>query len=208
VHLPFRVRRFCTPGRDIQALDRSAETSSLVSELDLQPATITGGTMSEHEKSDSAKLAELIDGVHIAMLTSIDLDGSLHTRPLATLQYDAGDYLWFFTGLDSAKADEVERDMRVSVAYAHPTKHIYVAVAGTAEILQDRAKQQELWSPMVRAWFPEGLDDPNLGLMRVRIERAEYWTSPGRAAYLFEAARSTITGKQTQMGENRKLQMD
>lgn len=164
--------------------------------------------MSDREQSDAEKLAELIEGVHIAMLTSIDLGGALHTRPLATLQYDSGDFLWFFTAIDSAKVDEVQQDVRVSVAYAHPTKHVYVAVAGTADIVQDRAKQQELWSPMVRAWFPQGLDDPNLGLMRVRIERAEYWTSPGRAAYLFEAARAAVTGKQTQMGENRKLQLD
>ena len=60
---------------------------------------------------------------------------------------------------------------------------------------------------MAKAWFPQGLDDPQLALLRVNIERAEYWDSPGRAAYLLGIAKATLTGKPTNMGENRKMML-
>lgn len=158
-------------------------------------------------QSDLEKLGELIKSVRIAMLTTVEPDGTLHTRPLATLQYENDGVLWFFTKIDSAKVQEVEHDMRASVAYADTDNNVYVAVAGTAEVVRDRAKAEELWTPMAKAWFPQGLDDPELVLLRVQAERAEYWDSPGRAAYLLGVAKASLTGKQTNMGENRKLTM-
>ena len=157
--------------------------------------------------SDHEKLGELIEGAEIALVTTVEPDGTLHTRPLATLEYGNDGYLWFFTSIDSAKVDELAQDMRVSVAYANKDDHAYVAVAGTGEVIQDRQKAEELWTPMAKAWFPEGIDDPKLALLRVEIERAEYWTSPGKAAYVFGIAKAAMTGKQTNIGENRKLTM-
>lgn len=155
--------------------------------------------------SDFGKLGELIKDMRIAMLTTVEHDGTLHTRPLATLKYANGDALWFFTAIDSAKVHEIEEDRRASVTYSDMDQNVYVVVAGTAEIVHDRKKAEELWSPMAKAWFPEGLDDPKLALLRVRIERAEYWDSPGRSAYLLGVAKATLTGQRTQIGENRKL---
>lgn len=156
---------------------------------------------------DFEKLGELIDGVRIAMVTTAEPDGTLHTRPLATLKYEADGELWFFTAVDSAKVEEIDRDFHVSVAYASEPEHAYVAVAGRAELSRDRGKMAELWTPMAKAWFPEGLDDPKLALLRVRIERAEYWTSPGKTAYLAGVAKASLTGKPSRMGENQKLRM-
>ncbi len=158
-------------------------------------------------RSDYEKLGELIKDMRIAMLTTVEPDGTLHTRPLATLQYANDGELWFFTSLDSAKVHEIEDDRRASVTYSDTDQNVYVAVSGTAEIVQDRSKAEELWTPMAKAWFPQGLDDPRLALLRVRIERAEYWDSPGRAAYLFGVAKASVTGKPTNMGENRKISM-
>lgn len=155
--------------------------------------------------SDCEKLGELIKDMRIAMLTTVEADGTLHTRPLATLKYANDAQLWFFTSLDSAKVHEVEEDRRASVTYSDMEQNVYVVVSGTADIVQDRRKAEELWTPMAKAWFPDGVEDPRLALLRVRIERAEYWDSPGRAAYLFGVAKASMTGKPTNMGENRKM---
>jgi general stress protein 26 len=163
--------------------------------------------MGRGEQSEFEKFGELIADIRVAMVTTVEADGTLHTRPLATLSYESGDELWFFTKADSAKVDELEQDMRVSVAYADTAKNNYVAVAGTGEIVRDPGKAKELWTPFARAWFPEGLDDPDLVLLHVRMERAEYWTSPGKAAYLFGVAKAALTGRETRMGEDRKLQL-
>jgi general stress protein 26 len=156
---------------------------------------------------DYEKLGELIEDAEIALVTTVEADGTLHTRPLATLEYSNDGNLWFFTAIDSAKVDELAQDMRVSVAYANDDTHAYVAIAGTGEILRDREKAEELWTPLAKAWFPDGLDDPKLALLRVQIERAEYWTSPGKTAYVIGIAKAAMTGKSTNMGENRKLTM-
>lgn len=163
--------------------------------------------MSGRKLSEFEKFGELIKDIRVAMVTTVEADGTLHTRPLATLSYESGDELWFFTKVDSAKVHEIERDMRVSVAYADTAANSYVAVAGTAEIVRDPAKAKELWTPFARAWFPEGLDDPELVLLRVRMERGEYWTSPGKTVYLFGVAKAALTGRETQMGEHHKLRL-
>ena len=155
--------------------------------------------------ADFEKLGELIKDMRIAMLTTVEADGTLHTRPLATLRYANDGELWFFTSLDSAKVHEIEEDRHASVTYSDMEQNIYVAVSGTADIVRDRNKAEELWSPMAKAWFPKGLDDPQLALLRVKIARAEYWDSPGRAAYLLGVAKATVTGRRTEMGENRKM---
>lgn len=158
-------------------------------------------------QAEFEKLGELIKDIRIAMVTTVEPDGTLHTRPLASLTYENDGQLWFYTALDSAKVSEVANDVRTSVAFSDTGKDTYVVVSGTADIVNDRQRIHELWTPFAKPWFPNGPDDPNLALLRVHAERAEYWTSPGKAAYLFGVARAAVTGKRTELGENRKLTM-
>jgi general stress protein 26 len=158
-------------------------------------------------QSELDKLHDLIEDIRIALVTTIEPDGTLHTRPLSTLERQRDEELWFFTSIDSAKVEELEQDVNVSVAYADTSKNTYVAVAGTGSVLRDRAKAKELWTPFAKPWFPDGVDDPTLALLRVRIDRAEYWTSPGKTAYLFSVAKAMATGKGTRMGEDHKLNL-
>jgi general stress protein 26 len=156
-------------------------------------------------QAEFEKLGELIKDIRIAMVTTVEPDGALHTRPLASLAYENDGQLWFYTAVDSAKVSEVMNDVRTSVAFSDTDKDAYVAVSGTADIVNDRQRIHDLWTPFAKPWFPNGPDDPNLALLRVHVERGEYWTSPGKAAYLFGVAKAAITGKRTPMGENRKV---
>lgn len=152
-----------------------------------------------------ARLKELIESVRIALLTTLDLEGSLHTRPVETLRCDSDGTLWFFTDPQSPKADELSRDMRVSVGYSEPSKKIYAAVAGHGRILRDPGLAAQLWTPAQRAWYPEGIGDPRLSILRVTPERAEYWETPGRVSYLLAALGATVTGKPAAVGRGHKL---
>jgi len=158
-------------------------------------------------QAEFVKLGELIKDIRIAMVTTVEPDGTLHTRPLASLAYENDGQLWFYTAIDSAKVSEVSHDVRTSVAFSDTGKDAYVAVSGTADIVNDRQRIHELWTPFAKPWFPNGPDDPNLALLRVHVERGEYWTSPGKASYLFGVAKAAMTGKRAPMGENRKLTM-
>jgi general stress protein 26 len=152
-----------------------------------------------------AKLKELIESIRIGLLTTVDLDGALHTRPIETLRCDVDGTLWFFTDHQSPKAHELARDMRVSVGYSEPSKKTYVVVTGHARILRDQALAAQLWSFAQRAWYPKGLEDAQLSILRVTAERAEHWETPGKVSYLLAAAAAMASGRPATVGLDEKL---
>ena len=158
-------------------------------------------------KQELAKLKELIDEIKIGMFTTIDTDGTLRSRPLQTAGVDDDGTLWFFTSQSSPKVEEAEADAgRVSVSYANTSKYDFVSVSGHATLVRDRGKMDELYTKWVEVFFPKGLDDPNLALLRVTIQKAEYWDAPGSAiGRLYGAAKVLLTGKTDALADNRKL---
>ncbi|KRG73852.1 general stress protein [Stenotrophomonas chelatiphaga] len=135
--------------------------------------------MNADRQQHITQLAALIKDVEVAMFTTTGVDGRLYSRPLGTQEVEFDGDLWFATSADSPKVAEIALNPRVNVAYASPSKNSYVSVAGTARIVADRAKIDELWSPAMKLFFPEGKDDPNLRLIHVEAESAEYWDGPG-----------------------------
>ena len=135
--------------------------------------------MNADRQQHITQLAALIKDVEVAMFTTTGVDSRLYSRPLGTQEVEFDGDLWFATSADSPKVAEIALNPRVNVAYASPSKNSYVSVAGTARIVADRAKIDELWSPAMKLFFPEGKDDPNLRLIHVEAESAEYWDGPG-----------------------------
>lgn len=161
------------------------------------------------DRNDNIRhLANLIKDVEIAMFTTAQADGRLVSRPLGTQQVEFDGDLWFATGADSEKVAEIKANPQVNVAYASSGRNTYVSVSGKASIVADKAKIADLWSPAMDIFFPGGKDDPNLRLIRVRAESAEYWDGPGtvigKALYLLVAAVSEDPGA---MADNETLQI-
>jgi|ERR1019366_2846250 general stress protein 26 len=125
----------------------------------------------------AARLNELTNGIDFAMLTTVRTDGSLHSCPMATQAADATGAIWFFSSNHTEKVEAIKTDPRVNLAYSDASGQRYVSVSGNCELVRDHAKAKELWNPAYKAWFPKGLDDPNLILLRVVILDAEYWDS-------------------------------
>jgi general stress protein 26 len=155
------------------------------------------------------ELWDLIKEVRIAMLTTVDPDGRLHSRPMATQEVEPDDVLWFFSAKDSHKVEELTENQHVELTYASPERDLYVSASGRAQVIDDRAKMRELWNTAVQAWFPDGPDDPNLCLLRVDLEQAEYWLDrKPKALSLTQRLASAVTGRPPQAGlEDRKLQL-
>jgi general stress protein 26 len=154
------------------------------------------------------KLRSLIKDVRVAMLTTVDEDGTLRSRPMATQSQEFDGTLWFFTRRDSGKVDEVEREHQVNVSYANPSDQHYVSVTGTARLITDRAKIDELWSPLLKAWFPHGKDDPAIGLLKVDVDRAEYWDAPSSTMVKIAGfIKAITTGRTYNPGTNERLDL-
>jgi len=120
-------------------------------------------------------LGSFIADVRFAMLTTVAQDGTIDSRPMATQKKEFAGVLWFLTARDSRKVDEVAADEHVALMYADPRNQSYVTVKGRANLSRDKAKIHELWNPMYKAWFPGGEDDPQIRVLRVDVDEAEYW---------------------------------
>jgi general stress protein 26 len=152
------------------------------------------------------KLADLIDEIQIAMLTTEEPDGTLRSRPLATLQMDSAGKLWFFTALSSGKVGEIDQHRKVNLSYANVSEQDYVSISGHARLFRDPEKMQQLWTSWVEPWFPDGLDDPDLALLEVTIDEAEYWDAPAsKTQRLFGLAKALSTGSTDRLGEHGKV---
>lgn len=155
---------------------------------------------------DLEKVAALVDEIKFAMLTTEDDDGTLRSRPMSTVQMDADGALWFFTGLSSPKVEEALHHRQVNLSYARIDKQDYLSISGTAEIVRDKEKMQQLWTPWIKPWFPQGLDDPDLILLKIHLHAAEYWETPGNAVTrLVGLARGILTHNTDVLSENRKI---
>jgi len=152
------------------------------------------------------KLSELIRKVKFTMLTTTEADGSLRSRPMTMLDEDFSGELWFFIGSHSGAVSEIKADSQVNLGFADPGANVYVSLSGTASLVRDRQKAEELWNPIYKAWFPDGLDDPNLALLRVRATEAEYWDSPdSKVVQALGFVKSVVTGQQADPGQNEKI---
>lgn len=126
------------------------------------------------------KLNTMIQNIQFTMLTTYNSKNqTMRSCPMTTQEFDTDGTLWFLTGLKCEHSDEIKENPQVNLSYAEPKDSRYVSITGHAKVYQDQEKAKELWKPVYKAWFPKGLEDPNLGILRVDISKAEFWDSPG-----------------------------
>ena len=158
-------------------------------------------------KDDSLeKLGKLINGLDIAMLTTRIGDGRLLSRPLRLQEFDAEGALWFITDRNSHKAEEIRLQPQVNASFASGEHNTYVSIAGRASVVFDKARLSQMWTPAMSVFYPRGVDDPDLCLLRVQAESAEYWDGPGglvgQALYL---AMTAVTHDPGVLSENERM---
>jgi general stress protein 26 len=155
-------------------------------------------------------LWELVKDIQFAMFTT-RADGRLRSRPMTTQnsEVDERASLWFFMSRGSEAVNDIGADPVVNVAYADPGRDAYVSISGEAAVVEDRGKKEQLWSKLAEAWFPGGAGDPDLALVEVRIEDAEYWdVKESKVTQLFKMARAAVVSDPpTGMGEHGEVHM-
>lgn len=153
------------------------------------------------------KLRELIADIPVAMLTTVDDEtGRLHSRPMLTQRTEFDGTLWFFTKISDTQVGNVAEKPDVAVTYVESTRNLFIAVQGKATTMRDLALMEEQWHGGLAAWFPQGLDDPELGIIKIDVEKAEYWDGPGNAMQrVVDLVRSFTSGEAQQAGDNEEL---
>jgi general stress protein 26 len=145
------------------------------------------------ETGTREKLMALLKSFRNAMLVT-QANNKLRSRPMALLKVEDNGDLWFITGIDSGKVDEIQHHPEVNVCLQEDGK--YLSLCGQASLVRDRAKIDELWTEEAKVWFPKGKDDPNIGLIRVTPTEGEYWDNAGIQGikYVVEAVKAYVTG--------------
>jgi Uncharacterized stress protein (general stress protein 26) len=146
------------------------------------------------------KVRELIKGIDTAMLTTVSEEG-LVSRPMKTQDMDDDGSLWFLTQKDSGKFHELLRNRQVNVAYAGKS---FVSIRGTAELVEDVEKLKQFWNPMYKELLETTYDDPNLVLIKVNAETAEYWDS-GNKFQMAKFMLRRLMGKNTEGTEINRI---
>ena len=154
-------------------------------------------------------LWDLIKETRFCMLSHRHADGSLHSHPLTTQNKELGadGALYFFVSRSSEVGQRVQQDGNVNLAYANPGKDTWVSVTGTARVLDDLAKKKELFNPIAKAWFPGGVEDPDMELVEVKIDEAEYWNvKENKLLQLLKMGKAAVTDtRPKKMGEHEEV---
>ena len=159
-------------------------------------------------KTPQETLWEMIKDIRFGMLTHRHPGGMLHAHPLTTLNksIDEGGTLYFFVSRKTELGQRLQQDGIVNVSYAKPENDTYISVSGQARVSEDMPTKERLFNALTKAWFPGGASDPDLELVEIKIEHAEYWdVKESKVTQLLKMATSALTGEQPHIGEHKEL---
>jgi general stress protein 26 len=155
------------------------------------------------------KLKTLVKHNNICMFITFLTEIPMQARPMSAQEVDNEGNLWFLSSKSSNKNFEIGEDARVQFFFANTGNSEYLSIYGHAEVLRDREKIEQIWSPIVKAWFQEGKDDPDLSVIKVTPEDINYWdTKNSKMVSLFKIMTSVVSGKTMDDGVEGKLRIN
>jgi general stress protein 26 len=160
-------------------------------------------TVVSERQNDRQKIYNMLEGMESAMLVTRSTTGLLEARPMRIAEVEPAGPLWFLTSRTSRKVDEVAQDPQVLLVCQDASGQ-YLSVAGTARVVDEPLRTRRLWKEPYKVWFPGGPDDPEIVLVSVEPEIAEFWDVSGvnRLRYLFEAAKAYVTGDRVRIEDS------
>ncbi|MEP6582903.1 MAG: pyridoxamine 5'-phosphate oxidase family protein [Ginsengibacter sp.] len=143
------------------------------------------------------KIKELTDKAPSCFFcTDIETGKAFSTRPMAVQKVDDDGNFWFLSSNDSHKNDEIENDMAVQLLFQGSNYSDFLNIYGRATITEDKEKIKELWQPILKTWFTEGVNDPRISVIKVTPEEGYYWdTKHNMAVGLLKRVTGAIIGK-------------
>jgi general stress protein 26 len=143
------------------------------------------------------QLHDKIKNIKTAMLTLADQHRCLYSLPLNTLMMECEGHVWYFIKLDLEMQNDIAHHPCVNVSYADPAHRMFVSISGHAEIIGDLEKIKELWKPSFTEWFPLGLTDPELVLLKVNMKEASCWDNDkAQMRYVWDFSEAASVEKQ------------
>lgn len=147
-----------------------------------------------------------IEEIRTCLFTTVSVKDEFSSRPMATAKVEEDGSIYFFTNEYSLKSKEISKENEVSLGYSDPSNNSYLTVNGKAELVDDKVRKEAYFSPFIKAWFPDGLEDPRLILIKVSPSTAEYWdSSSSKMVVLFNMLKAIVKGETYSEGEHDKI---
>jgi general stress protein 26 len=157
--------------------------------------------------SDIDTVWDIAESIKICMLTTV-ASRQLRSRPMHAVPDRDQGCLWFITDHRGAKEEEIKGAPEVCLAFADTHSNTYLSMTGRAEMLNDSSKACELWSAEAQAWWPKGAADPDVRVLHVVPENAEYWDTRGNSIVVaLKLAAARLSGRPPDLGENKKVSL-
>ncbi len=161
--------------------------------------------MSEADKRK--ELESIVSGAKTAFFVTHTPGEALHGRPMANAKVEPDlSAIWFASRKASGKTTELQHDHQVLLGYTNSSGSEWASVSGRAELIDDRHKIHELWSPLWKNWF-DGPDDPSIELIRVEPLFGEYWDNGSKAVAMVKFAVGAVTGRKMDSGANQRVSL-
>ncbi|MEO7977964.1 pyridoxamine 5'-phosphate oxidase family protein [Flavobacterium sp.] len=152
------------------------------------------------------KLISMVKDINVAIFCTELTKAPLQSRPMSVQDVDDQGNLWFISSATSNKNFEILKDSQVQLFFASNSSSQYISIYGNATIYKDQEKINELWSPVIKAWFEDGKNDPKVTVIKVSPSDAYYWdTKDGKIISLLKMAGSAIFGTTSDIGVEGKL---
>ena len=161
--------------------------------------------MTNDNARDAERAWELMEKIGFAMLVTRDGD-RLRARPMSAYLERDSNAIYFLTDARRHKDDEIAKNPSINLSFADAGDQKYVSLTGTAVVSNDRAKIKQLFSTPAKAWWPSA-DDPNIRVLKITPDDAEFWDSPGTVISYVKMAAAAMTGTRPEIGDNRKVAM-
>jgi len=165
--------------------------------------------MKQKHNQNIEKFIEMVKDSKVCMLITNEKSAeNLSGRPMSISKIDEDGTMWFFTRASSYKVEEIEESKKVSIAITNESSQNYLMINGSGNLVSDKVKMKELWSSILKAWFPLGLNDPDIILIKVTPKEVNYWdSSSSTMVVLFNMLKAIATGKEYEEGEHGKINL-
>jgi general stress protein 26 len=150
-------------------------------------------------------LADKLEDHRVAMLTADEPGHGLTSRPMSPLEMDRSGAIWIMSSRSTMQRLLGNGSAPVNLSFARHDHSDYVSVCGRADLVDDAAKKEDLWTLAARPWF-SGPTDPDLTLVRVVPEHVEIWDGPDSTAIrVLAMAASVVAGREVGLGHKETI---
>ncbi|MBB3937800.1 pyridoxamine 5'-phosphate oxidase family protein [Aureimonas phyllosphaerae] len=126
-------------------------------------------------------ISDAMADIDFCMLSTHTENGDIAARPMSNngdVAYEGDSY--FFTYEEARTVSDIERDPRVGLGFQGKKgllgrPPMFISVEGRAELIRDKAAFEAHWTKDLEYWFKDGVDTPNLVLIKVHATRIHFW---------------------------------